>query len=416
MERVLLLTVGIKSQRNLLKPQDQAKELKQLALSTSANLIDEIICLRDLPTPNLYLGKGKIEEVKDVCYEQKITTVVFNNDLSGTQQRNIEEILGVKVIDRTQLILDIFARHAKTPEGKMQVELAQLEYLLPRLSGKGIILSRLGGGIGTRGPGEQKLEVDRRRIRDRIIKLKRDLRDIIERRKTISKRRKESSIPTIALVGYTSAGKSTLLNALTNCGQTVSKNLFTTLDPLSRSFSLSNNQKVVLSDTVGFINNLPPHLIEAFKATLEEVVEADLLLHVLDVSDLTFDEHNRAVLMILEKLEVEDKPIITVLNKIDKLTDKGWIQRYESDYVDSVAISALNKENLGNLISLIEKKLEKMVAPISLTLPINRMDLVDLIYNEGQVKSINYTSKSIKVDAVLPSVTASKLSSFSSPK
>lgn len=357
MERTLLLTVGLNSCKNLLKPADQAKELKELALSTHCSIADEVICVRDLPTPNLYLGKGKISEIKEQCQRQDINTVIFNNDLSGTQQRNIEESIAVKVIDRTQLILDIFARHAKTPEGKTQVELAQLEYLLPRLTGRGIMLSRLGGGIGTRGPGEQKLEVDRRRIKDRIIKLKKDLHDLVNRRKTIRKKREESSVPTLTLVGYTSAGKSTLLNALTKSTQPVSKNLFTTLDPLSRRLTLTNNQKVVLSDTVGFINNLPLHLIEAFKATLEGVVEADLLLHVLDVSDLTFHEHNRVVCDILEKLNVKGKSIITVLNKIDKLSDQRWIEKYECDFNDSVAISALNGQNFEKLFSLIEKKL-----------------------------------------------------------
>lgn len=417
MERALLLTVGLHSRKNLLKPADRAKELRELVLSLSAtHVVSELICLRDAPTPNLYLGKGKIEEVKENCAQKNITTVIFNNDLSGTQQRNIEEIVGTKTIDRTQLILDIFARHAKTPEGKMQVELAQLEYLLPRLTGKGIMLSRLGGGIGTRGPGEQKLEVDRRRIKGRIIKLKEDLRDLIARRKTIRKKRKESSVPTLTLVGYTSAGKSTLLNALTESAQPVSTHLFTTLDPLSRSLTLPNNQKVVISDTVGFINDLPPHLIEAFKATLEEVVEADLLLHVLDVSDLTHHEHYTVVCDVLEKLNVRGTPIITVLNKIDKLVDQRWIEKYERDYGESAGISALHKQNFDKLFSLIEKKLETMLTAVALTIPLNRMDLVDMIYNEGKVESINYTSESIKISVKLPSVTASKLSNYAIKK
>lgn len=408
----MLLTVGIKSQESLLSPKDEARELRELALSTNTQVEDEIICFRESPTPNLYLGKGKIDEIKTLVQEKSINVVIFNNDLSGIQQRNIEEILGIKTIDRTQLILDIFARHAKSPEGRMQVELAQLEYFLPRLTGKGIFLSRLGGGIGTRGPGEQKLEIDRRRIKDKIIKLKGELQHTIERRKTVRKKRRESSIPTIALVGYTSAGKSTLMNALTESSQHVSQHLFTTLDPLSRSFSLSNNQKVVLSDTVGFINNLPPHLIEAFKATLEEVVESDLLLHVLDVSDLTVQEHSKAVGEILEMLGAGEKPTIIVLNKIDKLQDARWAEKYKVDFNTDIAISALHRQNLADLVRLIEKKFENMFTEVSLLLPLNRMDLVDIIYREGSVKSIEYTPSNIVISATLPSVTASKLSNY----
>lgn len=412
MEKVLLITVGLDTQKKNLNFKDQARELKDLALSTGAHIAGEFLCFRDKLTPNLYIGKGKINEIAQLCCEEKINTVIFNNDLSGTQQRNLEDVLNIKTIDRTQLILDIFARHAKTPEGKMQVELAQLEYLLPRLSGKGVILSRLGGGIGTRGPGEQKLEVDRRKIKERITRLRHDLDSLIERRKTIRNKRKESCIPTVTLIGYTSAGKSTLLNSLTGSKQKVSKYLFTTLDPLSRSLELPNNQKIVLSDTVGFINDLPSHLIDAFKATLEGVVEADLLIHVLDISDLRFHEHNATVRDILRKLNIEHKPVITALNKIDILSERAWLEKYKRDFANSVEISALDKENLFVLLKLVEQELVGMTATASLTLPLDRMDLVDLIYSEGQIKSIDYTSNFIKIKAILPSITASKLKSY----
>jgi len=412
MEKVLLVTVGLGPKDKTADYKSQALELQELALSTGVKVAGEFLCYRDRLTADLYIGEGKVEEIKQLCQQEGIDTVIFNNDLSGTQQRNLEDVLEKKTIDRTQLILDIFARHAKTMEGKMQVELAQLEYLLPRLTGKGIILSRLGGGIGTRGPGEQKLEVDRRKIRDHISRLKKDLDSLVQRRETIRKKRKESSVPTLTLIGYTSAGKSTLLNSLTGSKQRVSKYLFTTLDPLSRSVNLSNNQKIVLSDTVGFIDNLPTHLIEAFKATLEEVTEADLLIHVLDISDQRFYEHNDAVWDVLERLDTTEKPMVTVLNKIDKLSDRDWLGKYQQDFPDSIAISALTGENLGGLLNLIEQKLEKMITLISLTLPIGRMDLVNLIYREGQVKSIGYTADSINIEAMLPSVVSYKLKDY----
>ena len=409
MENVLLVTVEMDSDKSVLKPEEQAAEFNLLARSVGAKVGAEIICRRHIPTPNYYIGKGKIQEIKELCQENSINTVMFNNDLSATQQRNTEEILGVKTIDRTQLILDIFARHARTPEGKTQVELAQLEYLLPRLSGKGILLSRMGGGIGTRGPGEQKLEVDRRRIKERISRLKQDLKALIERRGTTRKKRKEIFLPSVTFVGYTSSGKSTLLNALVGSSQPVSKYLFTTLDPLSRTIALSNNQKILLSDTVGFINNLPPHLIEAFKATLEEITESDILVHILDASDLKLDQHNKIVLGILKELKIENKPIITALNKIDLLEDRGWLQKYKVDFPDSVGISALKKENLSKLLELIQNKLKRMVTLLDLEIPIKRMDLVNLIYKDGQVLEINYGQELVKIKASLPIVTAYQL-------
>ena len=416
MEKVLLITVQIGSQRSILKTKDQAAELKRLAESVGAKIGGEIVCSCKVITPNYYLGKGKVFEIKEICETELIKTVMFNNDLSATQQRNLEDQLGLKTIDRTQLILDIFARHAKTPEGNMQVELAQLEYLLPRLSGKGIMLSRLGGGIGTRGPGEQKLEVDRRRIKEKITKLNRGLKTVMLRRSTTRKRRKEKFLPTVAFIGYTSAGKSTLLNSLVGSSQRVSKYLFTTLDPISRTMTLSNNQKIVLSDTVGFIHNLPPHLIEAFKATLEEIVESDLLVHVLDVSDLEFNEHNNVVLGILKDLSIQDKPLITVLNKIDLLDDRGWLQRYSQDFPESVGISALRNENLDALLKLIESRLQSMITSLDLEFPLQRMDLVNLVYKEGKVKDIKYDTKSIKIQAKLPVVIASKLKGYEKKK
>jgi GTP-binding protein HflX len=238
MEKCLLVTIDLKQDKERWPRQDVLVELEELVKTANAQVAQRVFCVRDRPTPDLFIGKGKTEEIALLCQEDDIDTVIFSHDLSGTHQRNLEEIIGKKTIDRTQLILDIFSRHAKSPDGKMQVELAQLEYLLPRLAGKGIMLSRLGGGIGTRGPGEQKLEVDRRRIHKRISKLRQDLKDLTNHRRVLRKKRKEEAMPCLALVGYTNAGKSTLLNALTDANQYIQDSLFTTLDPLSRRMDL----------------------------------------------------------------------------------------------------------------------------------------------------------------------------------
>ncbi|MFA5287120.1 MAG: GTPase HflX, partial [Candidatus Omnitrophota bacterium] len=296
MERALLVTVELKQDREELSIEDSEFELRELVSACGVEVVDNANCFCDKPTPNFLIGKGKVEELGALAQELEVDTIIFSENLSGTQQRNLEEKLGKKTVDRTQLILDIFARRAKSPEGKMQVELAQLKYLMPRLSGKGLILSRQGGGVGTSGPGEKKLEVDRRRIRERIGKLEDDLKGVTAHRFLMRKRRKDRSIPLVALVGYTSAGKSTLLNALTQAEQVVSESLFTTLDPLARNLKLPNGEEIVLSDTVGFLRNLPHNLIEAFKATLEEVTDADLLIHVLDASSPKAYDRHKAVM------------------------------------------------------------------------------------------------------------------------
>ena len=333
----------------------------------------------------------------------------MSRDLSGTQQRNLEEVIGKKTIDRTQLILDIFAKHAKSPEGKMQVELAQLQYLLPRLIGKGIVLSRLGGGIGTSGPGEQKLEVDRRRIRKHIDKLSDDLKHFSIHRQTMKKKRKENDIPSVALVGYTNAGKSTLLNALTQAGQTVSDGLFTTLDSLAKKLELPNGEQVIISDTVGFLQNLPHHLIDAFKATLEEVRDADLLIHVVDVNHPRVYEHKEAVFQVLKELVSESKPLITALNKIDLLEDMTWLEQLKADFVNPVAISAKRGENLENLLKKIQESFVERMMSLEIMIPHKRMDLVDLFHREGRVKKIEYLPEGIRIMVSLPKIIGLKL-------
>ncbi len=404
MERALLVTIKVDSEKEPWKLEDRALELEELTATCGAEVVDNITCMRDRPTPNLFIGKGKTEEIALICQELGVDTVIFSHDLSGTQQRNLEEVIEKKTIDRTQLILDIFARHAKTPEGKMQVELAQLQYLFPRLVGKGVLLSRLGGGIGTRGPGEQKLEVDRRRIRKRIDNLKDNLKQVSLHRATMRKRRKEISAPIVALVGYTNAGKSTLLNALTNAGQVVADSLFTTLDPLSRNLKLPNGENIVILDTVGFLHDLPHHLIEAFKATLEEVVEADLLINVLDVGNPLAHQFNASVFEVLKELKVESKPMITALNKIDLLADQSWLAKQSEDFINPVAISASLRQNLDKLLEKIERNFESRMVSLELLVPHVHMQLIDLFYREGKIEEIKYLQKGIKVKLKLPKI------------
>ncbi|MFA5117893.1 MAG: GTPase HflX [Candidatus Omnitrophota bacterium] len=404
MEKVLLVTIKLKSDRSNWGVDDIIEEMEELTLTCGAEIIDNVTAVIEKPTPNLFVGKGKTDEIAMLCAELGIDTVVFSCDLSGTQQRNLEEVLGRKTIDRTQLILHIFAKHAHSPEGKMQVELAQLQYMLPRLIGKGIILSRMGGGIGTSGPGEQKLEVDRRRIRKKIDKLKNDLSGFSQHRQTIRKKRKDNAVPTIALVGYTNAGKSTLLNALTGASQVVANSLFTTLDTLSKKLVLPNGEQVILSDTVGFLQHLPHHLIEAFKATLEEVVDADLLIHVLDVSHPRVYEHHESVVEVLKELKADSRPLITALNKIDLLDDKAWLEKLKNDFVNAIAISATSKANFELLFLEIEKNFASKMVCADLKIPNSRMDLVNLFYKEARVEKIKYSA-----DSILVSLTISKI-------
>lgn len=410
MEKALLVTIKLKSERdNNWSLEDITQEMEELSTTSGAQIIDNITCVCEKPTPKLFIGTGKAEEIAAIAQEERVDTVIFSRDLSGVQQRNLEDIIAKKTIDRTQLILDIFAKHAHSPEGKMQVELAQLHYIMPRLIGKGVILSRTGGGIGTSGPGEQKLEVDRRRIRAKIDKLKDDLKHVALHRETLRKKRRENAIPTIALVGYTNAGKSTLLNALTDANQVVADSLFTTLDPLVRNFSLSDGEKIVISDTVGFLNDLPHHLIEAFKATLEEVVQADLLIHVLDVSHKRVYERAKAVINVLRELGAEDKPIITALNKIDLLDDKTWLERLEKDFPHSIPISARLKENFDLLHKQIGKHFSGRMMSVEILIPHSRMDLVDLFYRQAKVQEIKYLQKGIRIKLNLPKLLYHKL-------
>lgn len=398
MEKALLVVVNF-GKKSGWSSEDSESELVELAKSSNVEVFECLVSPRTSPTPNFFIGKGKVYEIAEFVKSNNIDVVIFDKDLSSAQQRNLEEIIGVKTIDRTQLILDIFSKRARSNEGKIQVELAQLVYLLPRLMGKGIMLSRLGGGIGTRGPGEKKLEVDRRRIREKISSLKEDLLGIEKERSLRRRTRIKFSIPTISLVGYTNAGKSTLFNLLTGSDELVLGKLFSTLDPTTRRISLPNKQKAVLSDTVGFLHDLPHHLIESFKATLEEVVHADLLIHVVDVSHPMVYEHFMSVEKVLAEIGVDNKAKIIALNKIDKLTSTADIKRFEESFNNSVPISALHNLGINSLLKEIELFFSDEIVDIKLTIPYSKMKLIDLIYKEGVVTKRVDEAKGIALHA-----------------
>lgn len=402
MEKAILVTVDMK-ERSEWPLEARASELKELARSSGASVLAEILCHKEKPSPDLFIGKGKFEELQQLVSLENANLVIFNNDLTPTQLRNIEKGLdGTRTVDRTQLILDIFARNARSVEGKVQIELAQLEYLLPRLTGKGIHLSRLGGGIGTRGPGEKILEYDRRRIRDQIAKLKKKLEDIEKRRTALRKRRSDAFLTTVAIVGYTNAGKTTLLNQLTDSKKLVADRLFSTLDPVARSYVLPNNQKILFLDTVGFLHNLPHHLVEAFKSTLEEVATADILLHVLDASNEKIHDQDEAVYKVLKELGAENKIIVNVLNKTDLVNNPDRISRLKKDFKNAAAVSSLTGAGLPGLIDEISELLSGLVTEIKIDIPNNRMDLVNMIYENGRVNRREDRPDSVYLEAAIP--------------
>jgi GTP-binding protein HflX len=356
-------------------------ELARLADTAGVVVLSTITQKMEKPDSRWYVGKGKVQEVKAELEQLGANSVIFDHELSGAQVRNLEEALDVKIIDRTQLILDIFAQRARTREGILQVELAQLSYLLPRLSGQGKNLSRLGGGIGTRGPGESKLETDRRHIRGRIDELKKQLSEVIRHRTLQRERRKKTGVFQVALVGYTNAGKSTLLRELTKADVFVEDKLFATLDPISRSLVLPGGKEIVVIDTVGFIQNLPHDLVAAFRSTLEEVNEADLLLHVVDSSSELRVEQMRVVEQVLSELGTNDKEKLTVYNKIDQCPSA------EAELIpqqgDSMRISAFLEADVERIKLAIEER--AVGNRISYRIPVERGDLIALVYRVGEV-------------------------------
>ena len=383
------------------------EELEALLETAGGFCTGKVLQNRHTPDSHSFIGEGKAEEVRMLVEATESTMVVFDNELSPGHIRALEDILGVTVLDRSALILDIFAQRAKTKEGRLQVELAQYKYLLPRLSGMGVSLSRQGGGIGTRGPGETKLESDRRHIRERIARLQSELEQVRQVRSVQRERRMKNSVPVVAIVGYTNAGKSTLLNQLTDAGIPANNRLFDTLDTTSRQLSVSDTLDVILSDTVGFISKLPHHLVDAFRATLEELEYADLLLHVIDSADPDREAHIQVVDSLIVKLSKPGTPVLRLYNKADLVSPED-IPIGE----DVVAISAKKGTGTEKLLSAIEKALGHSRHHIEVLLPYSMGGMLDTLHNNAQVLNVDYTDKGILVDAVVDPILYGRLKEY----
>ena len=396
-DRVILIGV----QANLGDDMEESlDELGELAATAGAAVAGRIIQNREAVHPGTYIGKGKIEEVKGLLYALNANGVICDDELSPAQMNNLERELECKVMDRTLLILDIFAKRAVTSEGKIQVELAQLKYQQTRLTGWGRAMSRLGGGIGTRGPGEKKLEMDRRLIKSRIAQLNRELKDVKKHREVTREQRSRSHMPVAAIVGYTNAGKSTLLNTLTGAGILAEDKLFATLDPTTRDLKLPSGQEILMTDTVGFIRKLPHHLIEAFRSTLEEAKYADLIIHVVDVSNPQMDEQMYTVYETLQNLGVKDKPVITVFNKMDR-AEESWVPRdIHADY--HAKISARTGEGIEEFLQTIEAVLREQKVEIEAVYPYKEAGKIQLIRKYGELQTEEYREDGIFVQAYVP--------------
>lgn len=407
-ERIILVAVDTGEMGNIRKNQVSTSvdksldELQELAETAGARTVGRLIQNREAVHPGTYIGKGKIEELRDLIGSLHADAIVCDDELSPAQITNLQEELSCKVIDRTVMILDIFAAHASTSEGKLQVELAQLRYRSSRLAGLGKSLSRLGGGIGTRGPGEKKLEVDRRVIHDRISVLNRQLKELVQNRDTMRRQRSRNQTPTVAIVGYTNAGKSTLLNTLTEAKVLEEDMLFATLDPTTRERELENGQKILFTDTVGFISKLPHQLVQAFRSTLEEAKYADLILHVVDASNPEHDFQMEVVYKTLQELGIEDKPILTVFNKMDQVSeqDKESLKDLKSD--GSVSISAKKNFGLERLLDKIENLLNQGFVKIEKVIPYADAGKIQKIREYGRLEEEEYREDGIFVRASVP--------------
>ena len=396
-ERVILVGIDTGNEDAANRSLD---ELSELAKTAKAAVVGRLIQPRESAHPGTYIGKGKLTELKDLIWETDATGIICYDELTSAQLGNLEEELSCKIIDRTLLILDIFAARAVSGEGKIQVELAQLRYRASRLAGLGRSLSRLGGGIGTRGPGEKKLEMDRRLIRERISRLKKELKDVEKHRELIRTQRKQSGLKVAALVGYTSAGKSSIENVLTNAGILEDAMLFSTLDTTTRSLVLDNTQEILVTDTVGFIRKLPHHLVEAFKSTLEEAKYADIIIHVVDASNPQMDEQMHVVYDTLRQLGAADRPVITLFNKQDKLESAGSYRDFQAEY--SIPASAKTGEGLAELKKALLEIVRREQIYVERLYDFSEASKIQLIRSRGQLLSEKYVPEGIEVKAYVP--------------
>ena len=396
-ERVILVGIDTGNEDAANRSLD---ELSELAKTAKAAVVGRLIQPRESAHPGTYIGKGKLTELKDLIWETDATGIICDDELTSAQLGNLEEELSCKIIDRTLLILDIFAARAVSGEGKIQVELAQLRYRASRLAGLGRSLSRLGGGIGTRGPGEKKLEMDRRLIRERISRLKKELKDVEKHRELIRTQRKQSGLKVAALVGYTSAGKSSIENVLTNAGILEDAMLFSTLDTTTRSLVLDNTQEILVTDTVGFIRKLPHHLVEAFKSTLEEAKYADIIIHVVDASNPQMDEQMHVVYDTLRQLGAADRPVITLFNKQDKLESAGSYRDFQAEY--SIPASAKTGEGLAELKKALLEIVRREQIYVERLYDFSEASKIQFIRSRGQLLSEKYVPEGIEVKAYVP--------------
>ena len=403
LEKVILVAVTTGDEDNA---EESLDELEELVSTAGAVVAGRMIQNLEHINNATYIGSGKVKELKDLIWEMEADAVICDDELTPAQYKNLEDELDVKVMDRTMIILDIFAKRAKTAEGKIQVELAQLRYRSTRLIGMRN-LSRQGGGIGTRGPGEKKLEVDRRVIRNRIAQLREQVGELENHRQVTRSKRQDNPVPVVAIVGYTNAGKSTLLNTLTDASVLEENKLFATLDPTTRNYKLPDGQEVLLTDTVGFIRKLPHHLIDAFKSTLEEAKYSDIIIHVVDASNESMDKNMHAVYETLKKLDVKDKIVITVFNKLDKLEDKPILSDFNADYVVNAAIK--KKAGLDDINEALEKALKSMRVTVEKVLDYADAGKVGLIRKYGQIISEEYKEDGIHIKAYVPAQMAGKL-------